>query len=170
MKPKTAFLISVLVLSLVTMACSININLPDRVDKVGPIQTQEINVPLLNTAESRLELQFGAGELKLSPGAEDALVKGSATYNVVDLAPEIEVDGNEVIIKSGTLEINGIPRFNDDVRNEWNLQLATTPLRLFVKAGSVQGRVRVGRTGDPGIGFSRWRIRCQHTFFITQPG
>ncbi len=143
MKAKAA-LIAVLALSLVTMACSININLPDRVNKVGPLQTQEINVPIPNTAESRLELRFGAGELKLAPGAEGALVKGLATYNVTDLAPEIEINGDEAIIRSGTLEINGIPRFNENVRNEWNLQLGLTPLRLFVKAGAFKGEYELG--------------------------
>ena len=144
MKAKNAILISVLVLSLATMACSISFNLPARVDKVGPLQTQEIVVDVPSASEARLELRFGAGEMKLSPGADGVLVEGTATYNVSDLSPEIEVNGNEVVIKSGTLEINGIPRFNDDVRNEWNLQLGTIPLELFIKAGAYKGEIELG--------------------------
>jgi hypothetical protein len=144
MKAKYSFLIGVLVLSLATMACSISLNLPGRVDKVGPLQTQEIVANVPSAVEARLELRFGAGELKLSPGADGVLVKGTATYNVQDLMPEIEVTGNEVVIKSGTLEINGIPRFNDDVRNEWNLQLGTVPLHLFIKAGAYKGEYELG--------------------------
>ena len=144
MKAKNAVLISVLMLSLATMACSISFNLPARVDKVGPLQTQEIVVDVPSASEARLELRFGAGEMKLSPGADGVLVEGTATYNVPDLSPEIEVNGNEVVIKSGTLEINGIPRFNDDVRNEWNLQLGTIPLELFIKAGAYKGEFELG--------------------------
>jgi hypothetical protein len=144
MKPKYQFFIAVLGLSLVTMACSLNISLPDREQKVGPTQTQDILVPIPDAAETRLEFRFGAGELKLTPGADGYLVQGVATYNVIDLAPEVEVNGNEVIIKSGTLEITGIPNFDDTVRNEWNLQLATTPMQLFIKAGAFKGEYELG--------------------------
>jgi hypothetical protein len=144
MKPKYLFIIAVIGLSLVTLACSININLPDRDQKTGPLQTQEIAVPITDAVESRLELRFGAGELKIAPGADGYLVTGTATYNVADLAPEIEVNGNEIIIKSGTLEITGIPHFDEDIRNEWNLQLAVTPMRFFVKAGAFKGEYELG--------------------------
>ncbi len=144
MNRKFLITMAVLGLSLAIMACSLSINMPDRNNKTGPLQTQEIAVPIPDLVESRLELRFGAGELKLTPGAEGYLVKGVATYNVMDLAPEIEVEGDEVIIKSGTLEINGIPSFEDDVRNEWNLQLSTTPMRLFIKAGAFKGEYELG--------------------------
>src|SRR4030067_1510696 len=82
MNHKPIFIV-ILVLALVTMACGINIDLPQEV-KTGPTQTDEISVPLPEDTQvvTDLTISFAGGDLELAPGAEDALASGTATYNV----------------------------------------------------------------------------------------
>jgi hypothetical protein len=133
-----------LALTLVTMACGININLPSEI-KTGPTQTEDINVPLPDAAGPiGLTLSFGAGEMELEPGAKDALVSGSIRYNVPDFKPQITTEGDDVFIEQGDLNVSGIPNFEDDVVNEWDLQLSNEPLNLTIKAGAYRGRYELG--------------------------
>ena len=141
---RKSFFVAVLVLALVTMACGININLPIRDIKTGPTQTDPINIPAPGSGVANVTLNFGAGELRLAPGAEDALVTGTATYNVADLKPEIITDDNNIRIETGDLEIRGIPNFQRDVRNEWDLQFGETTMDLRINAGAYQGRFELG--------------------------
>jgi hypothetical protein len=96
-----------MILALVTMACSINLNLPLRDVKTGPTQTDEINVPNLSTAGAiaDVRLGFAAGKLTLTPGAEGSLVSGTAKYNVEDLKPDVQVSGDQVRIDTGDLNL-----------------------------------------------------------------
>jgi len=135
-----------IVLALVTMACGININFPVTELKTGPTVTDDIFVPLLDEPEAiaKIEVSFGAGELNITAGAENALVSGSATYNVQDLMPIIDRFGDDVSIRTGDLEINAIPRFDDQYVNEWNLGLGSAEMELEINAGAYQGRYELG--------------------------
>ncbi len=97
--------------------------------------------PQRGTAE--LTIDFGAGKLTLSPGTTPQLVTGTATYNVPTLKPIVEQSGNRTNIRQESLEINGIPDF-DDYTNEWDLQLGSTPLRLRINAGAYEGNFDLG--------------------------
>ena len=66
------------VLTLATMACGFSVNIPSA-PTPGPMVTDQITVAIPSQDEMRLNISFGAGELKLSPGADDALVDGTAT-------------------------------------------------------------------------------------------
>ena len=85
-----------LVLALASLAC--NFGFPDR---VGPDVTDEITVAGPGGDETRLFLTFAAGELHLQPGASRNLVEGTATYNIEDLKPVIDEDGDDVTIRQG---------------------------------------------------------------------
>ncbi len=64
-------LLLVLSLAVLVSACGVNAsgsNLP------GPTVTDEIRIPAPDAPAVRLTLEFGVGELSLSPGAEDGLV------------------------------------------------------------------------------------------------
>lgn len=139
-------LAAALVLALVTMACGINITLPSTDIKTGPSVTEDILVPIPATTEEAIDLtlSFGAGEIKLSGGEENELVSGKATYNVEDFKPIVETDGNEVTIKQGSLNIKGIPNFEDSIKNEWDLKLLNTPLNLHINAGAYSGKFALG--------------------------
>ena len=135
-------LFAILALALAASACGININLPEA--KVpGPEVTDEIRIPAPDTQSARLTLEFGAGELVLAPGAQDSLVSGTATYNVPDFKPEVNIDGGEVVIRQGEYRVSGIPNF-DGLKNEWNLQLGSQPMSLEIKAGAYKGEFDLG--------------------------
>lgn len=131
---------------MVTMACGININLPVTQVKTGPTETVDIQiaVPVESTSAVDFTLEFGAGEMKLAPGAEGSLATGTATYNVPDFKPEVKTGENSVTLSQGELNINGLPNFKDDVKNEWDLQLGSTPMNLAIKAGAYSGTFEFG--------------------------
>jgi hypothetical protein len=130
---------AILVLALASLACGFNINLPER-HQAGPEVEESISVAAPRSDETRLSLDFGAGTLRLSPGAEE-LVEGTVVYNVEDLKPEIKKDGNSIEIKQG--DLNGLPPFDDFV-NEWDLHLGDVPLDLAIQAGAYQGKMELG--------------------------
>ncbi len=137
-------LIALISLALVTIACGININIP--VDKIiaGPSQTEKIEVAAPDVSVVDLTLAFGAGDLKVSPGAEEALVRGTATYNVKDFKPQVIVDKEKVKIETGNLDIHGIPNISGDIKNKWDLKVADTPMNLVISAGAYQGDIDLG--------------------------
>ncbi len=141
------FFIPFLVLTLVTMACGIHIDLPVTQVKTGPTVTDQITAPAPASASTvtDLTLSFGAGKITLNPGAESAsLISGTATYNVPDFKPVMKVDGNSVTLEQGNLELKGIPKFGENIKNEWDLKLGATPLNLKVNGGAYQADYELG--------------------------
>lgn len=138
--------IPILVVALVTLACSININLPDTDVKTGPTQIEQINVPFLDppTDTAEVSIAFGAGKLNIGAGAEDALISGTATFNVDDFRPEVSIDDENIRLEQGNLEVNGIPSFSGDVINEWELSFGNAPLELKIDAGAYSGVYEFG--------------------------
>lgn len=141
-----AILAAILVLVLATLACSINFDLPGNNVKTGPTETKEIDVPLFDDANTvaDIELSFGAGEFTVETGAQDALISGTVTYNVSDFEPEIDTFGSNVHVTQGSLDIDGIPDFDEDIINKWKLQLGNAPMNLTIKAGAYQGEYEFG--------------------------
>jgi hypothetical protein len=138
-------LIFLLILALTSMACSVTINLPEQDVKTGPTVVDDIRVEAPSTGESvNLTLAFGAGKLRLSPGAGDRLVSGTATYNIPDFKPTISTTGNLVRIEQGDLELRGLPSFGSEPKNEWDLQLGQSPMSLRVTAGAYKGDYELG--------------------------
>jgi len=144
MNHKPIFIV-ILVLALVTMACGINIDLPQEV-KTGPTQTDEISVPLPEDTQvvTDLTISFAGGDLELAPGAEEVLASGTATYNVADFRPEVTTTGNVVRIEQGDLNVRGIPNFKENVINDWSLKLADVPMDLRINAGAYTGSYELG--------------------------
>ncbi len=139
-------LLALSILALVTLACGLTFNLPITDIKTGPTVSEDIHVPPLDSPDevAEITMNFGAGELNLAPGAEDALLSGTATYNIQDFKPEITTDGNQVTIQTGDLEIKGIPNFGEDYRNTWDFELGDTPMELRINSGAYQGRFELG--------------------------
>ncbi len=136
----------VLVLAAATMACGITFNLPVTQVKTGQTQTDTINVPLLqdSTAVANVNLGFGAGDFSVAPGAQNALISGTVTYNVADFKPKVTIDGNNIHVEQGNLNIQGIPSFSDNIKNQWSLSLANTPMTLQISAGAYNGNYELG--------------------------
>jgi len=144
MKTNKLVIILILVVAFVTLACGIQINLPNRVIKTGELETVPIIVGIPEVPVAELGLKFGAGELKIVPGAQGLLVDGQATFNVPDLAPVIDDEGQKTVIRTGTFELDGIPNFEDDVKNEWEISLASYPVELEIEAGAFSGKYEFG--------------------------
>ncbi len=145
MDRKLAFVL-VIMLMLAIMACSFTINLPFTEIKTGPTVTDDIfvHLPGATSAVTDLTLVFGAGQLTLNPDGQDALVSGSATYNVADFKPQITETGNNVRINQGNVDLKGIPNIGANVINEWNLKLGNAPINLRIAAGAYQGSLELG--------------------------
>jgi len=126
-------------LTLATMACGFSVNLPS-VPTPGPEVTDEITVATPDSDETRLKISFGAGELTLSPGTQDALVDGTATYDVPNFKPEVIENDGEIELKQGDFKTLNV----GDFRNEWDLKLGETPMELEINAGAYKGRYEFG--------------------------
>ena len=130
---------AILILALASMACGFSVDLPEQV-KAGPEVKETISVADPGEDETRLLLSFGAGNLNLSAGAKN-LVDGTAVYNVADLKPEIIEDGSQIEIKQGNFQ--KLPPF-DGMKNEWTLQLGSSPMELEISAGAYEGAFELG--------------------------
>jgi len=134
------------ILTLVTMACGFTVNIPDR-PTPGPTVTDKISVASPGSDETRLKIQFGAGELKLSPNAEDMLVEGTATYNVPNFKPIVVENEDEIIIKQDEFKSINV----SDIKNEWDLKLGDTSMELEINAGAYEGRFDLGGLALTGL-------------------
>jgi len=133
------FISAIFVLALASMACGFSIDLPERA-KAGPEIEESITVADPRSDETRLNISFGAGELTLSPGAQN-LVDGTAVYNVEDLKPEVKKNGNSIEIKQG--DFKSLPAF-DDMKNKWDLKLGDAPMELTIQAGAYDANLELG--------------------------
>lgn len=134
------------ILALATMACGFSVNIPSA-PTPGLEVTDDIAVAVPKGDEPRLKISFGAGELKLSPGAKDMLVEGTATYNVHNFKPEIEENGASIEIKQGEFQSLNVT----DFKNVWDLKLGETPMELEINAGAYKGRYEFGGLALTGL-------------------
>lgn len=131
-------ILAILVLSLASMACGFTIDLPER-EQAGSEVKETITVADPQSDETRLSISFGAGNLKISPGAKN-LVDGTAVYNVEDLKPEVIQRGSDIEIKQGNFK--SLPPRN--MKNEWDLKLGSAPMDLVISAGAYDGTIELG--------------------------
>jgi hypothetical protein len=131
---------AILVLALASMACGFSVDLPKR-SQPGDEVKESITVTVPKSEEARLTVSFGAGTLKMSPGAGDTLVDGTAVYNFKDLQPEVVKNGNSVEIKQGNFKNVVNPQ---DIVNEWDLKLGAMPIDLTINAGAYNGTFELG--------------------------
>ena len=141
---RKSIILPVLAFALASLACSINFNFPGRQVKTGPTRTEDINIPFLDADDVGVNLALGVGELTINPGAEDALIDGTITYNVEDFKPDVKVENDRVTIEQGTLTFDGIPSFDEDVENDWDLAFGTNPITLRVNGGAYVGKYELG--------------------------
>lgn len=142
---KVAFL-CVSTLALAAMACLSSIRLP-QVPTLAPDQTDQVLVPAPAATPIRLSISFGAGKLKLAPGAS-GLLEGTATYNVADLKPQVTTQAGNVEVKQG--DLLSLP-YPGDVKNEWEFKLGSAPMDLTVKAGAYDGTFELGGLSLTGL-------------------
>jgi hypothetical protein len=131
-----------LVLALSTIACGFHVSVPINTITPGPLVTYPINVPQPSGTAS-LSLAFGAGTLKIHSGSSDALVSGTASYNIPDFKPIVTTNGSSVRIEQGNWRLNGIPDLSN-IKNTWDLSLGNKPLDLSIEAGAYHADYQLG--------------------------
>ena len=134
-----------LVLALSTIACGFNVSIPINTITPGPMVTTPINIPQPAGAASTssLSLAFGAGTLKIHSGSSEALVSGTATYNIADFKPIVSVNGSSARIEQGNWRLKGIPDLSN-IKNTWDLSLGNKPLDLSIEAGAYHADYQFG--------------------------
>jgi hypothetical protein len=136
----------ILIIAFVSLACSVSITLPNLQNKIGPTETDTIDVSLPENTQTVPDVTLNCGicDLNLQPGSSTSLVSGTVKYNVADLKPTVTVNGNNVTIQQGNFQLTGIPFVNTNVINDWNLSLANSPMNMYVKAGAYTGNYELG--------------------------
>lgn len=142
----TTVKVTLMLLAVAALACGGTIKLPD-VPTAGPTTVEEISVPAPAGGEARLTFSFGAGELKLAPGASN-LVEGTTSYNLEDLKPQVITDGAHVEIKQEDLLRLVEP---SGVKSVWDFKLGSSPMDLSINAGAYQGDFELGGLSLTGL-------------------
>lgn len=137
-------LFTLFALAAASLACGFSVTLPGGVSVTpGATVTDVIDIPLPDARGVSLTLNFGAGEMFLAPGAQGALVSGSAAYNLPEFKPLINVEGGVVEIRQDNFRTGGMPKL-DGLKNTWDLKLASTPMDLTIQAGAYDGKFEFG--------------------------
>jgi hypothetical protein len=110
---------------------------PGGTPQVGKMQHESKSVDPENAQSARAQLKMGAGELRLTGGA-DQLMEGDFSYNVSDWKPEVNYDVSgdtgELLVKQGSGQGAGL---SGDARNEWDISLNDElPTALMVQLGA----------------------------------
>lgn len=106
--------------------------------RVGDLQSESQTIEMQDGGPVRVEIDFGAGELKVSGGAEE-LLEADFTYNVSELKPEVEYEAGKLSVRQP--DTDGLPVLRDitGFRNEWDLRLNDSPpmdMRVNIGAGT----------------------------------
>jgi hypothetical protein len=106
--------------------------------RVGELRTESQSVELGDAESVRIEIDFGAGELMVTGGAEK-LLEADFTYNVDELQPQVEYKDGILVLRQP--EVRGLPALQGltGFRNEWTLHLnegIPTDLSVNMGAGS----------------------------------
>lgn len=125
--------------------------------KTGPTVAEDIIVPLpTGGGVVSLEITMGFGELSIKGGAEDALVKGTATYNVQEFKPVIVISGNDVRLQQGESRFEvTIPDLDKNIKNQWDLELSTVPMSLTINAVAAVAKIELGGLSLEGLDISQ---------------
>ncbi len=122
--------------------------------RVGALQTESQSVELGDAKSVRVEINLGAGDLKLTGGAEK-LLEADFTYNVARLKPEVEYTDGTLVVRQP--EVNGLPALQGitDFRNEWGLRLYDqVPMDLSVDVGAGSSDLQLAGLSLTGLDVS----------------
>lgn len=132
--------VSVLLIIIPLLACSISVNVPTIKTGATAELTIDQAVPA-NLQEATVNIEMGGGRLNIQSGAE-GLAAGTIRYNVEDWKPQITETATGVRISQESIGSVSIP--DDKILNDWNLQLGSLPIDLQISAGAYQGTLDLG--------------------------
>lgn len=110
-----------------------------------PMMATEVEVPLFD-AEGRINLEIiiSKGTLKIAPGAEDFLVKGSMRYNLAEFRPEIVIF-QQKNVRIAQQEWSGLVGLTTgEAINNVDLTLAAELMNLRVKTTDTESTLDLG--------------------------
>lgn len=158
-------LIVVLTLVLSSLACSFTVSTPKI--STGETRTFTVNEAVPAGVETvNLDIEMGAGKLNITGGAK-SLMEGTIHYNVLAWEPEVTRNGGRVRIFQGPLAEIRIP--NDDVVNNWDLQLGAFPIDLKVSAGAYEGSLDLSGVPLTNLDISDGASKATVTFNSVNP-
>ena len=111
--------------------------------RVGSLRTVSKAVEVGDAKLVRVEIYLGAGDLKLTGGAEK-LLEADCNYNVAELTPEMEFTDGVLVLRQPDVE--GLPALQNitDYRNVWELRLNNeVPVDLNVDVGAGTGDLQL---------------------------
>jgi hypothetical protein len=145
MRNSLIILASLSLLMLPAMACTITF--PSVETQVGELREDEITIPLDDASAANVDIAFGAGELRVRPGAKEGLLQAEFIYNIKELEPVVEKNryGDRLDVRL-SLQADGLSlKFGDQTRNEWDIRLSDrVPISLDLDLGAAKGRVDLG--------------------------
>jgi len=111
--------------------------------RVGDLRTESQSVELGDAETVHTEIDFGAGHLEVSGGAEE-LMKAEFNYNVAKLKPEVEyIDGTLIVKQPETKGLTSLLGITD-YRNEWSLRFNNdVPMDLSLNLGAGTGDLQL---------------------------
>jgi hypothetical protein len=119
--------------------------------RVGSLRTESQSIELGDTRSARVEIDFGAGDLQVSGGA-DELLEADFNYNVAALQPEVGYTGGTLFVRQP--DIDGLTSLRNitDFRNDWDLRLYDqVPMDLSVDAGAGSGDLQLAGLSLTGL-------------------
>ncbi|HUP03848.1 MAG TPA: toast rack family protein [Bryobacteraceae bacterium] len=112
--------------------------------QTGPLQHDTFSVPRDKSEFLRVNLEMGAGDLRVSPGAA-GFADGDFTYNIDSWRP---LEQYNAAAAHGVLDIRqpeGHHDMSGNVKYEWNVRLADNiPLDLNMRFGAGDARLNIG--------------------------
>jgi hypothetical protein len=119
--------------------------------RVGQLRSEIQSVKLEGSGPVRVEINFGAGDLKLTGGAKE-LMEADFTYNVARIKPEVQYARGTLAVSQPSSEgwpnMSGITGF----RNVWDLRLYEgVPMDLNVDIGAGNSSLQVASLSLTGL-------------------
>jgi hypothetical protein len=104
--------------------------------RVGALRTESRSVELGDARSVSVQISLGAGNLKLTGGAEK-LLDADFNYNVAALKPVVTYTDGTLVVQQPETEGMPVLRNITDFRNEWDLRLYdAVPMDLSVDLGA----------------------------------
>jgi hypothetical protein len=113
--------------------------------RVGELVTKSETVELGDAQSVNVDIQMAAGELAVSGGASE-LMKADFTYNVDELAPEVEYSGGTLTVRTPEAGIR-LGSLGDlaDYRYEWDLRFNDdVPMEMKVELAAGRADLELG--------------------------
>jgi hypothetical protein len=104
--------------------------------RVGELRTESKSVELGDAKSVDVNITIGAGDLKVTGGAEK-LLEADFTYNVAKLKPGVEFTDGTLVVQHP--DVRGYRTLQDikEFRNEWDLRLNNdVPMNLSLEMGA----------------------------------